>query len=257
VMSGPVRVMAVCGKGGVGKTTVAAVLARALRGRPGVKALIVDADPAGGLGLALGLSVKRSINEVRLATIADIRDGGSARREAAAGLDYRLTEAMTEHGNLAFLSLGRPEEAGCYCAVNTLLREAIELLGSRFDLTVIDAEAGLEQVSRKVMSRVDALVLVSDGSGKGLKTAAAVADAASRISGLTRAGLLLNRVRPEEHAEIQARASLPILGFIPEDDLIREADLHERSFFDLPECPAVRAIEAALAKAGVLTDAAG
>ena len=247
------RVVAVCGKGGVGKTTVAAVLARSLSRQTERKVLLVDADPAGGLGLALSLPVQRSLNRVRRDTIREIKQGEADRRDLAVSLDYRLLEAVTERGNLAFLSIGRPEEVGCYCPVNTLLREALELLADQFDLTVIDAEAGIEQVNRKVMSAVDYLVLVSDLSVKGIRVAETIYQVAREVSGQDQAGLLLNRVRSaEEINEVQARTRLEVIGAIPEDETIRRFDTQELSFFDLPECPAATAIWKAMERLGIL-----
>ena len=78
-------------------------------------------------------------------------------------------EALAEHGELALLVVGRPEEEGCYCKLNSFLRRAIEALSAQFNLTLIDAEAGIEQVNRRVMRSVDQLLLVSDPSQKGLR----------------------------------------------------------------------------------------
>lgn len=247
------RVIAVCGKGGVGKTTVSAMLAKRLAEQPDHKALLIDADPAGGLALALGLSAKRSVNQVRQDLIAELKKEKSDRRSLAAGLDYLLFQALEERGRLAFLGIGRPEEEGCYCAVNTLLRESIELLAGNFDRVVIDAEAGLEQVNRQVMSSMDYLLLVSDGTRKGLAVAEALLNLARETKPQLPAGLLLNRVRSEtETKELTARSGLPLIGELPEDDTIREYDASARSFFDLPPCPALQALTAALTREKIL-----
>ena len=244
------RVLAVCGKGGVGKTTVCAVLAGALAARGEPKALLVDADPAGGLALALGLPVARSLDQVRTDTIQEVQKGGTDAKDLAVSLDYRLLQALVERGSLAFLALGRPESVGCYCSVNSLLRQAVELLAGQFALTVIDAEAGIEQVNRRVMAAVDYLVLVSDASRKGLQVAETIFQVAHQITGQENAGLLLNRVRSaSEASEIQARTGLEVIGWVPEDDTIRRFDSEPRSFFDLPSCPAALAILRAWAKA--------
>ncbi len=237
------KVIAVCGKGGAGKTTVAAVIAQALSRRADLKALIVDADHAGGLGMALGFPVKRSINEVRNETIREIQKGGADKKEIALSVDYLMMDAVAERSGLAFLWIGRPEHIGCYCSVNKLLRDAIELLAGRFDVTLIDAEAGIEQVNRNVMSAVDYLILVSDTSAKGIRVAETIRNVAGRVSGQTSAGLILNRVRSEEEAgEIAARTDIEVIGWIPEDDTVRKFDAQELSFFDLPDCPASQAI---------------
>jgi CO dehydrogenase maturation factor len=246
------RVAAVGGKGGAGKTTVCAVLAAALL-RQGRRSLIVDADHAGGLGLALNLRARRTINQVRKRTIGEIQKKESDRRDLAMSIDYLLMEAVTERGPLAFLSIGRPEEAGCYCSVNTLLRGAIELLAKGFELTLIDAEAGVEQVSRKVMSEVDYLLLVSDPSRKGLTVAAEILRAAQDLGVKAETGLLLNRLGSDDELKsISVPEGLQVIGAVPEDETIRRFDREGLSFFDLPDCPAGKAIIQACAAAGVL-----
>jgi len=240
-------VIAVCGKGGVGKTTVSAIIAQALSGMSDRKALLIDADHAGGLAMALGIDVVRTVNDVRLDTIGEIKKGETDKRDLAASIDYMLMEAATERGNLAFLPIGRPEEVGCYCAVHTLLREAIELLADKFDVTVIDAEAGIEQVNRNVLGRVDQLILVADTSAKAVNVAQTIRDVAREISDLRHVGLLLNRVRSEDEVKrIMDTTDLKVMGWIPDDDNIRRFDAEQRSFLELPDCPAVSAVMKAL-----------
>lgn len=246
-------ILAVCGKGGVGKTTVSAVAAQALHGKPGARALIVDADPAGGLGMALGITARKTMNDVRKEIIEEVKAGGRDERDLAVSLDYLLSEAVTEHGNLAFLSIGRPEDAGCYCRVNVILKDAIESMAERFDTTVIDAEAGIEQINRKVMGAVDYLLLVGDTSAKSIRVAETIKDVADRAIGGEGAGLLVNRARNAVEAEETGRdTAVEILGWIPEDDTVRRFDGDGTSFFELPECPAQEAIVDVLSKKGLL-----
>lgn len=246
-------ILAVCGKGGVGKTTVSAVAAQALSGRNGVRALVVDADPAGGLGMALGLEPRKTLNDVRKEIIEEVKEGRRDERDLAVSLDYLLAEALTETGNLAFLSIGRPEDEGCYCKVNVILKDAIEGLAKRFDATVIDAEAGIEQVNRKVMNAVDYVLLVSDTSAKAVRVSETIKGVADRMIGDEGAGLLVNRVRDTGEVEAVSRnVALEVLGWIPEDDTIRRFDGSETSFLQLPDCPARRAITEALQKTGLL-----
>jgi len=246
-------ILAVCGKGGVGKTTIAAVAAGALSGREGTKALVVDADPAGGLAMALGIEPRKTLNDVRKELIAEVEAGRRDSRDLSVSLDYLLAEALTERGNIGFLAIGRPEDEGCYCKVNVLLKDAIGGLAGEFDSAVIDAEAGIEQVNRKVMGAVDYLLLVSDTSVKGLRVAETIKGVADRMIGGHGAGLVLNRVRggaPPEGLELQT--ALDVIGWIPEDETVRRFDEENRPLFGLPDCPALEAITSALGRTGLI-----
>ncbi len=246
-------VVGVCGKGGVGKTTVSAILAAELGRRKEYKSLVIDADHAAGLTMALALNPESTINRARSETIAEIKEKRMDKSELAMGLDYLLSRALAERDNLAFLSLGRPEEVGCYCSVNSLLREAIEVLAGGFDYVLIDAEAGIEQVNRKVMKSVDYLLLVSDSSAKAVRVAETIREVAAGTAGQGRAGLLINRIKDEsEVAEIAGTTRLEVIGWVPEDETVRRHDFKNLSFFDLPSCPASEAVIGALTGAGVL-----
>ena len=247
------KVIAVCGKGGVGKTTVSAVAAGILRSSDDLKALIIDADHAGGLGMALGIQPDKSISDIRDRTIDEIKKGKIDKKGIALSMDYLLMEAAAERESLAFIWIGRPDHIGCYCSVNQLLRDAVELLAGQFDITLIDAEAGIEQVNRDVMRKVDYLLLVSDTSAKGIRVAETIRDVAGNVSRIDKAGLLLNRVSSEKQVEeISTRTGIEIIGWIPEDETIRRFDEQELSFFELPDCPARRAIVEALGKKEIL-----
>lgn len=248
-MSG--RTIVVCGKGGVGKTTVSAILCRHLAAVQALRTLAVDADHAGGLGLALGINPVTTLRHVRDQSLAEVESRAASRKaDLPQSVEYRLWAALTERDSLAFLALGRPETQGCYCAVNALLKRALLHLSSQFDLTVIDAEAGLEQINRDVVGDVDLLLLVCDRSVKSLRVAEAIRDLATRL-GRARArncGLLINRVRDEEQARaVHARTDLPLLGWIPEDEAVALFDAEARPFFDLPDTPATLAVDRALA----------
>ncbi len=241
------RVIATLGKGGVGKTTVAAMLVKALAASGVGKVLAIDADPAGGLGLALDLTVRKTVNDVRMEIIESVKAGNGNKPELAMSLDYRMLEALAERDNVAFLSVGRPEEEGCYCQLNTLLREAIEVLSRGFDITVVDAEAGIEQINRRVMRSVDTLLLVSDTSLKGMKVASCIAEAAREAASEGESFFLLNRVRPEEDAEALEEAwGRRLCGWLPEDETVHLFDRQGRSFLDLPDCPAYAALSRAM-----------
>jgi CO dehydrogenase maturation factor len=252
---GETRRIAVCGKGGVGKTSLTALMLKYLSGRNDLKILAVDADPAVGLASALDVNVRKTVNDLRNEIIEKSRDKEKIpRKELAEAVDYKLFDALTEGNNFAFLAIGRPESEGCYCRVNDLLKEIIESLSADFDVVLIDGEAGIEQVNRRVMKEVDDLVLVSDPSVKGVRVAEALwklvreQDAVS----CSRAGLVLNRVRGgEEAGRVMEGTSLELLGWVPEDEQLRRQDMEGRSFLDLPDdFPAGAAVAEIMKKLG-------
>ena len=117
-------IIAVCGKGGVGKTSISAMIVRALLRHPENRILAIDADPAVGLAAALGVDAARTVDDVRNDLISRMEGGGGAdKAEMLAMLDYDMLSVLEESKNLAFLAIGRPEKEGCYCRINQLLRE--------------------------------------------------------------------------------------------------------------------------------------
>ena len=233
------RIIAVCGKGGVGKTSFSALMIRQLAKLDGKKILAIDADPAVGLATALEMPVRRTVDDIRKDLIGDLRSGKSKEgKNLLAQLDYELFEALEQNGHIALLAIGRPEDEGCYCKVNNLLKEIIEDIARKFDFVVIDGEAGVEQINRRVMKQVDHLVLVSDTSVKGINVVNTIAQVAdkNRAVDFKSMGLVLNRIR---HAgdveEIKKRTTIELYGWISDDDLIRDYDFRGRALTYMPE----------------------
>jgi len=239
------RTIAICGKGGVGKTTIAALMVKAIADRGGKTLLAIDADPAIGLSYALGVDVVKTVDDIRNDLIGKVQDDQIGdKADTLHTLDYELFDALVEHAGFALLAIGRPEGDGCYCQVNTLLKDVIESLSTNFDAIVIDGEAGVEQINRRVMKSVDHLVLVSDTSAKGLN----VAQTIKKVAGENRAvdykstGLLLNRIRDEAEVDmIMGHVDLDLLGWLAEDELVRQYDFEGRSYLDFPENSATTA----------------
>lgn len=229
-------VIAVCGKGGVGKTSISALITRMLVRDPARRVLAIDADPAVGLSYALDITVSRTVDQIRRDLIERLgADAPMDKADLIRQLDYDLFAAMGERENLAFLAIGRPEGDGCYCQVNALLRDLIQETAARFDAVVIDGEAGLEQIQRRVMEMVTHLLIVSDASLKGRKVAEAVYDLAKAQCRHEASGLLFNRVRDAaEERDIRGATRLPLVHVMRENDLIRQFDRQGRSFFELP-----------------------
>ena len=226
---------AFAGKGGVGKTSLSAALIRLLTERfPDKKILAVDADPAVGLSTALAMVVPITLDDVRLKITASIDKGETA--DAISLLSeakFHLLDCISERGNLSFLAIGRPEAAGCYCKVNAYLKQVLEMISGNYDFVVIDGEAGIEQINRRVMESVDCLVLVSDGSRKGIQVVSTIVNVAERLVACKQTGVIFNRVRPGfDPGSLQGIP--PVLAVIGDDEAQAENDMLGESVFSLP-----------------------
>jgi len=229
--------IAVLGKGGVGKTSISAMLVKLMSEK--YKILAVDADPAGGLAMSLGVNVRKTLNDVREEIIDMLRQKYD-RVEIAASVDYKVFETLVEQGGFALIAVGRPEEEGCYCQLNTMLREAIEILSKSFDHTIIDGEAGIEQINRRVMRSVDTLLVITDMSMKGFQVAEQILKIASRATKFRRAGLIVNRVKAGS-VDVRIKG-FDFVHFVPEDETISKFDVEGRSLLELPECDALKSV---------------
>lgn len=242
------RLIAVCGKGGTGKTVFTAMVTRVLleSGR-GSKLLLIDADPAMGLPLALGVNVRRTMGQVREEIIKTAKRGKEEeKRQLIDMLDYMVLEALSEQDGFALLAMGRTETLGCYCPINSLLRGAIEALSESFDTILIDGEAGLEQINRQVMGRVDTLIIITDATSRGFQTAAQIKRMveSERVLQCEKLGLVFNRVQGNEELLKQAAAEMgvEVFGYIPQDEKIAYYDLVGKPIMELPASPALAAV---------------
>ena len=229
-------VIALTGKGGVGKTSLSAAIVRVLtEAHPEAKILAIDADPAIGLSVALGVEVKETLDEIRLRVAKDVTEGLQDTQDILAEAKFRIFEAMQEQKGFAFLAIGRPEAAGCYCAINTYLRQVISLLIHDYDYVVVDSEAGIEQVNRRVLEKVTHLVFVTDASKKGTQVIQTVKRVADELVMYERCGAVVNRVTDPSAMDFVDTGDIPILAVIGEDDRQTEFDILGKSVFDLPE----------------------
>ena len=230
------RILAVSGKGGVGKTSISACFVRLLaEAYPERRILAIDADPAVGLSTALGVEVRQTLDDIRKGIVASVEDGEPREAiEMLAEARYRIFDTMVEERAFSFLAIGRPESAGCYCKVNAYLKEVISLLSRDFDYVVIDGEAGIEQINRRVLEKVTHLVLVTDPSRKGTQVIDTIRRVADELVMYDRCGAIVNRLPdPALLSHIRVE-NTELLAVIPSDPAHAENDIEGRSVFDLP-----------------------
>ena len=247
-------VIALTGKGGVGKTSLSSAIVRILTEEyPEAKILAIDADPAVGLSVALGVSVHETLDEIRLRVAENVTAGSMDTQDILAEARFRIFEAMEEQNGFAFLAIGRPEAAGCYCAINTYLRQVISLLTEDFDYVVIDGEAGIEQINRRVMEKVTHLICVSDQSRKGIQIIGTIREVAEKMVVADKIGAVLNRVLYPERITEEEISGMPLLAVIGQDEAHVENDVEGLSIFKLPQDAVIlRGARCALQKMGVI-----
>lgn len=249
------RLVASCGKGGTGKTAFTSMMTRVLLdSEKAGKLLLIDADPAMGLPLALGIDVKRTMGQIREEIIKAARSAReNEKRRLTQELDYMAFEALNEKDGFALLAMGRTETLGCYCPVNSLLKDTITTLSKSFDTIIIDGEAGLEQINRQVVGQVDTLIIVSDATSRGLKTAEQIEHMVhvEKIIKTEKLGMVFNRVYGNEDVLKKAAADIgvEIFGFIPQDEKVAYHDLMGKSILELtPDSPALKTVREIVSK---------
>lgn len=247
-------ILAVAGKGGVGKTSVAATMVRLLcQMHPGKRILAIDADPAVGLATALGVEVCLTVDDIRKAVVAQARQGDAkAAVELLGEARCQIFDAVAESRGFAFLAIGRPESAGCYCKVNGYLKEVIGLLAGSFDYVVIDGEAGVEQINRRVMEKVTHLLLITDASRKGTQVIQTVKKVADELVMYDQVGAIVNRLPSKEVIPLLDTGDIPVLSYIENDTTLADFDIRGENVFYLPEeANIVRGVKEALEKLGI------
>ena len=212
-------IIAVAGKGGVGKTSLSATIVRCLTEKyPDKKILAIDADPAVGLSTALGIDVKMTIDDIRKEIIASVDEGDTRGAVELLGeAKYRIFDALVETDGYSFIAVGRPESAGCYCKINSYLKEVISILSDEFDYVVIDGEAGIEQINRRVMERVTHLILITDPSKKGCQVIKTIKGVADDLVMYDKIGAIVNRMTDESLKDYINIDGVEVLSYIPND----------------------------------------
>ena len=248
------KIIALTGKGGVGKTSISAVIVKLLvKKYPDKRILAIDADPAVGLSTALGIDVKTTIDDIRKTVIANVEDGDTkTAMELLGEAKYHIFDAIEEKNGFAFLAVGRPESAGCYCKINSYLKEVIKIVAENFDYVVIDGEAGIEQINRRVMEKVTHLILVTDASRKGTDVIQTIKKGAYELVMYDKTGVIVNRLPDQSVKQFISTGDIEVLSYIESDGELAALDVKGEDVFNIDEnAKIVMGADEALRKLGL------
>jgi CO dehydrogenase maturation factor len=241
--------IALAGKGGVGKTTLAGMVIKYLiENQPGA-VLAIDADPSSNLNMVLGLDLEWTVGDIREDMLSQVKGslisggaamgalpGGTSKREY---LDLHIRSSLAEGDRFDLIAMGRSEGPGCYCAVNHNLREVVDAISKNYSYVVIDNEAGMEHLSRRTTRDVQHLLIVSDPSQRGIVAAERIAQFRKDLDiRIENAYLVLNRLSGEIPVPLQDKIDaldIPMLGVIPSDQEIGRLDFSGSPLIDISE----------------------
>ena len=254
-MESNATIIALSGKGGVGKTSISAAIVKLLaQTYPDKRILAIDADPAVGLSTALGIEVETTIDDIRKEIVSTVEDGNTkAAIELLGDARYKIFDALIETDGFAFIAVGRPESAGCYCKINAYLKEVISILSADFDYVVIDGEAGVEQINRRVMEKVTHLLLVTDASKKGTQVISTIKSVADELVMYKKIGAIVNRLPDESVIPHINTNGIPVLSYIENDKNLAIFDIEGKDITKLPEdSNVVKGVKKALTELEIL-----
>jgi CO dehydrogenase maturation factor len=244
--------IAVAGKGGSGKTSVASLIIRYLMKNGAGPILAVDADPNANLGESLGLDIKQTVGSI-IASFNEEKINIPPGMTKEAYLEYKLNEVVVESRKLDLVTMGRGEGPDCYCYPNAILRKFIDTLAGNYTHMVMDNEAGMEHLSRRTTQNVDELLMISDHSVKGVRTVARIRELVAELKlSVKRQSVVINfvpaKLDPLVIEELN-RLGISPTATIPFDEEVYQYDLKLKPLLDLPHTSkAVRAVNDLMAK---------
>ena len=237
--------IAVAGKGGTGKTSIASMVIRYLMKKGAGPILAVDADPNANMGESLGLDIKQTLGSI-IASFNEEKINIPAGMTKEAYLDFKINEAVVEAKGIDLVTMGRGEGPDCYCYPNVILRKFADNLSGNYPYMVMDNEAGMEHLSRRTTQNVDELLLVSDHSVKGVRTLARIKELVDELKlEVKRQSVVINQVPDGIDpvvAKEMSRLGLEATAIIPLDDAIYQYDIELKPLTDLPDSS--RAVQA-------------
>ena len=221
------KTIAISGKGGAGKTTLSAMIIRAIMDISSSSVLAVDGDPNSCLGLTLGVE--------SVGTISQIREQARSKKPDNIGMDrvrsfeYGIQQMLTESKGFDLLTMGQPEGPDCYCAANNLLRQYLDKLSNSYDFVVVDNEAGMEHLSRRTTNNVDFLFILADPTPIGQVTAKRIFQLANTLPiNVDKMGIIWNRTDAVHQLD-----GMEIFGSVPFDQAVLDSSMQGKNVFDI------------------------
>ena len=241
------HVIAVAGKGGVGKTTLCGLLIQYLCDQGKTPVLAVDADYNSNLNEVLGVEAKQTLGEIRekMKKASSLKSDVPSNMSKDVYAEQELFASLTEEENFDLLVMGRSQGAGCYCFVNSLLQRQLNSIQDNYPFVVVDNEAGMEHISRGLLSKIDTIILVSDCSRRGIQAAARIAELVEELNiKPEQMGLIVNRAPDGKlsegtREEVENR-KLNLFGVVPSDELVYDYDCDGKAIVSLPEDSAIK-----------------
>jgi CO dehydrogenase maturation factor len=249
--------IALAGKGGVGKTTIAGMVVKYLAQSQNGTILAIDADPSSNLNMVLGLDLEWTVGDIREDMLSQVKTsltaGGAAMGALPGGvskheyLDYEIRSSLAEGVQFDLIAMGRSEGPGCYCAVNHNLRDVVDSISKNYRYVVIDNEAGMEHLSRRTTRDVDHLLIVTDPTQRGLVAAQRIAELRDELDiRVENAYLIVNRLKGELPPALDSaiqKLSIPLLGVVPSDSDLMDFEFSGRPLVELgDDSPVYRSV---------------
>jgi CO dehydrogenase maturation factor len=223
--------IAISGKGGTGKSTISALMVRALLGRSGRGVLAVDADPNSCLGLMLGVKPVSTVAQLREDALKKPSERGEG-VDRMRSFEYGLQQAVTEEKGFDLLTMGRPEGPGCYCAVNNMLRKFLDEAANAYDFVIIDNEAGMEHLSRRTTNDVDVLFIVAQTTTIGIIAVKRIFELTGSLPiNVGKIGVIWNM----EGGAGRELEGIGTFGCVPCDEAVEEVCVNGRTIFELED----------------------